>query len=115
MARNPQKVLIEIKRLIGELELLVSGDLSISKKTGVKKYSSTGAPKGALGAINMLLDEGFFDSPKEIATVMKKLKEIGHYHSKAAISMNLLNLTKRRTLNRLKDKGMKSWGYVVRR
>lgn len=112
---KPQKILLEIKSLLNELESLIDGNPPVNKKKEVKKYSSINTPKGALGAINMLLEEGFFDSPKDIASVMKKLKEIGHYHNKAAVSMNLLNLTKRRILNRLKDKGMKSWGYVVRR
>ena len=113
--KNPKEILSEIKGLVDELELFIDDNPSINTKKGVKRrYPSTKTPKGALGVINMLLDEGFFDSPKEIASVMKKLKEIGHYHNKPAVSMNLLNLTKRRILNRLKDKGM-NWSYVVRR
>ena len=63
----------------------------------------------------MLIEEKFFDTPKEISAVIEKLKEVGYYHKSTAVAMNLLNLTKRRTLNRFKNKKTKNWEYVIRK
>lgn len=113
--RNPKTILSEIRALVDELEAATGGNPTLHKKTVSKQPSSPVIPKGALGAITMLLDEGFFDAPKEIGSLMEKLKEIGHYHKRTAVAMNLLNLTKRRVLNRFKNKDTKNWEYVIRK
>lgn len=115
MTRNPKTILSDIKGLVDELEAVMGDGSSKQKKTSPKQSSATAVPKGALGAITMLLDERFLDTPKEIAQIMEKLKQIGHYHKRPAISMNLLNLTKRRILNRFKNKETKNWEYVIRK
>ena len=115
MTRNPKIILSEIKGLVNELETAMGGGLPTHKKISPKQSSAATVPKGALGAITMLFDEGFLDTPKEIAQIMEKLKQIGHYHKRPAISMNLLNLTKRRILNRFKNKETKNWEYVIRK
>lgn len=112
--RDPKIIIDEIKGLLDEL----SSSFGL-KSSSNKVISQTGkpvvSPKGALGAINILIDKKFFDIPKEISTVMKRLTEIGHYHKRNAIAMNLLNLTKRRVLNRFKNKETKNWEYVIRK
>lgn len=115
MERNPKTILSEIKGLINELETVMGGASSAHKKSSPKQSSAAAVPKGALGAVTMLLDEGFLDTPKEIAQIMEKLKQIGHYHKRPAISMNLLNLSKRRILNRFNNKETKNWEYVIRK
>ena len=115
MSRNPKTILSEIKGLIDELEATIGGGSSTHKKSSPKQSAPTVMPKGALGAITMLFNEGFFDTPKGIAPIMEKLKQIGHYHKRPAIAMNLLNLTKRRVLNRFKNKDTKNWEYVIRK
>jgi len=112
--RNPKIIINEIKGLLDELSSSFGVKPSRDKITSQTSRSIT-SPKGALGAINMLIGEKFFDVPKEISTVMKKLSEIGHYHKRTAIAMNLLNLTKRRILNRFKNKETKNWEYVIRK
>ena len=112
--RKLNAILADIRKLLEELEHVVgSGDHSTKRDT--KTSSSGSMPKGALGAITMLIEEGFLDTPKEIAVIMDRLKEIGHYHKRPAVSMNLLNLTKRRRLNRFKNKESKNWEYVIRK
>lgn len=112
--RNPEVIINEIRGLLEEL--CNSFDLKPSSEKIIKQKSKTVAtPKGALGAINMLIDEKFFNTPKEISKIIKKLEEIGHYHKRTTIAMNLLNLTKRRVLNRFKSKETKNWEYVIRR
>ncbi|MCX6702225.1 MAG: hypothetical protein NTX96_03485 [Candidatus Zambryskibacteria bacterium] len=112
--RDPKLIISEIKDLLDELSTSF-GVKSIQDKTTNKPSRSTNSPKGALGAINILIEEKFFDTPKEISTILEKLKEIGHYHRSTAIAMNLLNLTKRRILNRFKNKETKNWEYVIRK
>ena len=112
--RDPKIIIGEIKDLLDELGGSFGVDPSRDKITK-QKSKSIASQKGALGAINMLIDEKFFDTPKEISKVMEKLKEIGHYHKRTTVAMNLLNLTKRRILNRFKSKETKNWEYVIRK
>lgn len=113
MENNAQKIAEQIKNLVDELATM-SGGISI-KKQKTQKRASTSLPKGATGALTLLTEDGFFDTPRDIATIMEKLKEIGRYYPQTSISMNLLNLTKRRIFNRLKDKDTKNWLYVIRK
>jgi len=112
--RDPKIIINEIKDLLDEMGDslgIKTGHGQIAKKTKI----DTSSPKGALGAINMLIEEKFFDTPKEISEVIEKLKEVGHYYKSTAVAMNLLNLTKRRVLNRFKNKETKNWKYVIRK
>ena len=113
MENRVQKITEQIKNLVDELAAIYGGDPV--KKQIVKKKKSASVPKGAIGALTMLTEEGFFDAPKDISAIMEKLKEIGRYYPQTAVSMNLLNLTKRRTFNRLKNKDTKNWLYVLRK
>ncbi|HUW21424.1 MAG TPA: hypothetical protein VMW41_02020 [Candidatus Bathyarchaeia archaeon] len=113
MERNAQKIAEQIKNLVDELAVL-SG-VTPAKKQSAKKRDGTSVPKGAIGALTLLTEDGFFDKPQNIASIMEKLKEIGRYYPQTSISMNLLNLTKRRVFNRLKNKDTKNWEYVLRK
>lgn len=113
MENKAQEIAEQIKNLVDELAA-ISGGASI-KRQKVQKVKTESIPKGASGALTILTEDGFFDIPRDIATIMEKLKEIGRYYPQTSISMNLLNLTKRRTFNRLKDKESKNWLYVIRK
>ncbi len=113
MENNAQKIAEQIKSLVDEL-VTISGGVS-TKKQKAQKAKIVSVPKGASGALTLLTDDGFFDTPRDISTIMEKLKEIGRYYPQTSISMNLLNLTKRRIFNRLKDKESKNWLYVLRK
>jgi len=108
-----QKIAEQIKLLLDELVVL-AGEKSTTKSNDRGEVAKI-TRKGAAGALAMLTDEGFFDSPKEISAIMEKLKEIGRHYPQTTVAMNLLNLTKRRTFNRLKEKGSKNWLYVLRK
>lgn len=108
-----EKIISQIKALLDQLSTLAGS--TTPKTIGKRHTTSSDVPKGAVGALNMLLTEGFLDTPKDISTIMEKLTEIGHYHKQTAIAMNLLNLTKRRVLNRFKNKEKKNWEYVIRK
>lgn len=112
--RDPKVIINEIKGLLDELGSSFGVKPSRDKITS-QTGKSIASPKGALGAINMLIDEKFFDVPREMSTVIERLTEIGHYHKRTTIAMNLLNLTKRRILNRFKNKETKNWEYVIRK
>ena len=111
--RDQKQILGEIRSLLDELEGVPATKSSPHKDAPITEVGLS--QKGALGAINMLMSENFFDTPKEMPVVMERLKEIGHYHKRTAIAMNLLNLTKRRILNRFKNKETKNWEYVIRK
>lgn len=109
MKNNIQKIAEQIKNLVDELVVM-----STNGKKG-KKQSIAATNKGAIGAIAMLTEEGFFDKPKDISIIMERLEKVGRYYPKTTVSMNLLNLTRRRVFNRLKDKDKKNWLYVLRK
>ena len=111
--RDQKQIIAEIRVLLDELDS--SPNIKSSPHNGITHSETATSQKGALGAINMLMAENFFDTPKEMPGVMDRLKEIGHYHKRTAIAMNLLNLTKRRILNRFKNKETKNWEYVIRK
>ena len=113
MINNPHKIAEQIKSLIDDL-VAMTGEKVHTKKE-IKGRTSGAIPKGASGALKILTDDGFFDAPQDIAKIMEKLKEIGRYYPQTSISMNLLNLTKRREFNRIKDKATKNWLYVLRK
>lgn len=104
------KIAGQIKELVDQL-IIVAGRQSTDVKSSVK----VAAKKGCSGALMLLIEERFFDTPKEISSVMEKLREIGHYHKQTAVAMNLLNLAKKRTLNRFRNKETKNWEYVLRK
>ena len=110
---TPQKIADQIKTLLDELVGMTEG--KAMAKTGAKRIVSTSVPKGASGALKLLTNDGFFDTPQDISKIMEKLKEIGRYYPQPSVSMNLLNLTKRREFNRIKDKETKNWLYVLRK
>ena len=112
MKNNPQKIVEQVKVLLDEL-LATTGEKAPATK-GTRKPSSA-IPKGASGALKILTDDGFFDTPQDFSRIMEKLKEIVRYYPKTSISMNLLNLTKRREFSRIKDKETKNWLYVLRK
>lgn len=111
--RDQKQIIGEIRVLLNELD--GTPNTKSSPHKSITHSEAATSQKGALGAINMLMAENFFDTPKEMPAVMDRLKEIGHYHKRTAIAMNLLNLTKRRTLNRFKNKETKNWEYVIRK
>lgn len=113
MNKEILKTAKQIKILLDKIITLAGGE-SISRSI-VKNKTESVSYKGASGAIAMLTDEGFFDSPKNISAIMKKLEEIGRYYPQTTVAMNLLNLTKRRIFNRLKDKQSKNWLYVLKK
>jgi len=112
MRKDVQKIAEEIKQLVDQLVAVSTAGPSVGKDFVKAK---TRPKKGSSGALSMLIEEGFFDSPKDLQTIIGRLQEIGHWHPKPNVSMNLLNLTKRRIFNRLKDNKTKKWQYVLRK
>ena len=112
MKKEALKIAEQIKQLVDQLV-----EISTAKTQGGKPsiQAKPKAKKGAAGGLEMLIEEGFFNSPKDFPAVIVRLQEIGRYYSKPTVAMNLLNLTKRRTLHRMKDNETKKWKYVIRR
>jgi len=110
MEKNVQKIVNQINELVDELaQIAISSP--IKKSSG--KHKIANRTKGAVGGLNILIDEGYFDKPKDLSSILNKLQEIGRYYPRPSIAMNLLNLTKRRMLTRIRNKNSKSWQYVI--
>ncbi|OGF28193.1 hypothetical protein A2303_00355 [Candidatus Falkowbacteria bacterium RIFOXYB2_FULL_47_14] len=110
MNKQAEGLVNQIKGLIDELAQMTD---SSSKKVNSKGASTVEKTKGAIGGLNILLKEGFFDTPQDLSSVLKKLQEIGRYYPRPSVAMNLLNLTKKRILTRIKNKTTKGWQYVI--
>ena len=114
MKRTISEIVAEIETLLVELKSLDEDASSANKSAPVVKK----VPKkkaGCSGAVQDLIDEGFFDSQKAVSQVVDKLKEEGQPYSMQLVSMNLLNLVKppRRILRRIKENDQ--WQYLMRK
>ncbi len=113
MKKRTNEIIAQIRALLNELEGVPAESIQSQKLAAAKT-----APKkatGCIGAIQELIEEGFFDTQKTVSQVLEKLKEEGQPYSKALVSMNLLNLVKppRKTLRRIKESDQ--WQYIVRK
>lgn len=114
MKQDAQKIANEIRKLLDQLVTMSAGPKYGGRRLQKKELPAT--KKGAAGALSMLItEEGFFDKPRNISSIMSKLKEMGRYYPQSTVAMNLLNLTRRRVLSRFPDKKTKDWQYVVRK
>lgn len=113
MMTRADELVAQIKKMVDELAALSHKHAPTTENSENPKKSH--GKKGAAGAISMLIEEGFFNSPKDLQAILEKFKEIGRYYSKGLVCMNLLNLTRRRVMNRIKEADNKSWKYVIRR
>jgi hypothetical protein len=113
MKRTAKEIGDEIKILVDQLVSMIIPNAQHKEQNLLPQ--KTKDKKGAAGAISMLIGEGFFDKPKRLSEVKVRMEEIGRYCPLPTISMNLLNLTKRRTLNRIRDTKTKEWQYVLRK
>jgi len=114
MSKDPKKLTEQIISLVNELA--ESAGVK-PKKTPVSIKTTKRKLIGATGGLRLLIDEGYFDSPKQLPEVVDKLRQEGRHYSQAAVSMGLLNLVRERILTRVKEKEgkIKVWKYVIRR
>ncbi|TET84174.1 MAG: hypothetical protein E3J36_02095 [Candidatus Nealsonbacteria bacterium] len=112
MNKDPQKLVKQITILVNELASLAGVK---TRKASVIIKNKKKKPTGATGGLRFLIDEGYFDSPKELPEVINKLREEGWHYFTATVSMGLLNLVRERILTRYREKKGKPWKYVIRR
>lgn len=112
MKKTTSEIIAQIKILLDELEgapVKISSNQTANTKRVIKRAT------GCIGAIQGLIDEGFFESQKAISQVIDKLREEGQPYSRELISMNLLNLVKppRKILRRIMENDQ--WQYILRK
>lgn len=85
-----------------------------TKPSRVKKTSRPrpSHPRGPIGHIRHLKDEGFFNNKRIIGDIQNKLEEKGHIYALTSLSPALIRLVRARVLGRLKEGGV--WKYVNR-
>ena len=105
----------EIKKIIEEHEIRIRKleELFSSKKEIIKDVNKK--YKGLAGGIRLLIDNGFFNTPKSLNEIINELKREGYHNSKAGIASTLSEtFTKsQKVLNRLQED--KVWKYVLRK
>ena len=110
MKRNKEQIIKEINLLLEELASHESGSNSLKDNVVIKSKKTT---TGCVGALQSLIDDGFFAELKKIEEVLPKLEEEGEPYSRELVSMNLLNLVKKKVLRRIKRDN--KWHYIVRK
>jgi len=103
-----KKILKNHEERITKLEKL----LSVSKTSKIAKSNNY---SGLTGGIQFLIDNKFFNNPKELNEIVSKLKEEGYHYGKApiakALSVGFTN--KKKILSRFKED--KNFKYVIRK
>lgn len=66
--------------------------------------------RGPLELLLVLIDDGFFKTPKELGSVKQALEAQGHFYPTTTLSPLMLRLVRRKILRRIKD--AKRWTYV---
>ena len=114
-----QEIIQQMRTLLDELTKLEEVPTTIPQRSGsvARKIKNLDANKykGCMGGITYLLDHSFFNTPKSGKQVSDELKKEGWHYSGELISMNLLALTRKRTLTRLEDTSGRGWVYVIRK
>jgi len=110
MKRNKEQIIKEINDLLIELS---SFDKEADVMEGKMKAGKKNLVSGCIGVLQSLIDDGFFDELKKIENVLVKLEEEGEPYSRELVSMNLLNIVRKKTLRRIKRDN--KWHYIVRK
>lgn len=120
--KTKESIIRDIKNLLDELLIILDSDIP-AKENGSKGVKGSTRSKtrnsidysGGMGGIMYLLDQGFFTTPKGRKEVIEELKREGRHYPPHLISMNLLALTRKRSLTRLRGSNNKGWVYVIRK
>lgn len=113
MKKTTNEIIAQIRALLNEIEGVQSESIQSQKAVVVKTMPKKAT--GCIGAIQELIEEGFFGTQKTVSQVLEKFKEEGRPYSKPLVSMNLLNLVKppRKILRRIKESDQ--WQYIIRK
>lgn len=116
MEKDAKKLAENIISQILELAELAGANIKIKpNKTPHSIKEAKKDTSGATGGLRILVDEGYFDEPRQLTVIIERLKQEGRHYSNATISMGLLNLVRERILMRFRDKGDKKWKYIIRK
>lgn len=117
MKKNPKQLSENIIAQVLELAELAGGKVEtrLARIEEDSKRKNTKDMSGATGGLRILVDEKYFDNPRQLPEIIERLKQDGRHYSNATISMGLLNLVRERILTRFRDKGEKNWKYVIRK
>lgn len=115
MKKTSKEIISQIRALLDELEGTKVEVINLRSPNVKKPTKATRTPTGCIGAIQILIEEGFLDELRTVQQIVTKLKEEGQPYSRELVSMNLLNLVKPRhkLLRRINDQD--KWKYIVRR
>jgi len=104
--QNPKFIIGQIKRLLIELEKSLDATPVLKSEITSKK------PRGLTGEIFGLIQEGFFNKPRSLSEIQKKLRAEGIKKNSSELMRPLLQLIKKKFLKR--DKPDKTYKYQRR-
>lgn len=113
-------LLAQMRELLDELEVISGASSKQSRRREAKaKKVSKRKYRGPSGGVQLLLDEGFFKTPKVMAAVEDRLRQEGYHYRQSAVAMALLRAVRKRLLTRLSSKDAKDvkekWSYAERK
>jgi len=94
--QNPKFIISQIKRLLMELEKSLDATPVSKGKITSKK------PRGLTGEIFGLIQEGFFNEPRSLSEIQEKLRAEGIKKNSSELMRPLLQLIKKKFLERNK-------------
>jgi len=114
-----EKTVKEILERLEKLEAKVSSLLEAQRKPSEKPLEKPTPVKeefkGLAGGINLMMKNGFFNTPRPVNEIQKELERLGYYHQTGAIrtALNRDFMKKKQILTRImKDE---KWHYVVKK
>ncbi|TET84173.1 MAG: hypothetical protein E3J36_02090 [Candidatus Nealsonbacteria bacterium] len=103
--KNPKFIINQIRELLLELEGL---NIPLASKGKIAPTPF----RGLTGEVSNLIQEGFFDQPKDLSEIREKLRAEGIKKNSSELMRPLLQLIKKRFLKR--DKIEKKYKYQRR-
>ena len=98
-SKNTNKIITEIEALLAELKRELNMSSRLSSPDRVRRGRTF---LGLTGEIHELIEDGFFDEPKIIGEVQKKLKDKGTKKPTTALMPSLIHLVRKKVLDRSK-------------
>jgi len=110
-----EKTMKDLLERIEKLEARVSSLLEAQRRPSGKPTLGREEFKGLAGGINLMIKNGFLNTPRLVGEIQKELERLGYYHQAGAIrtALNRDFMKKKQILTRImKDK---KWHYVIKK
>jgi len=114
-----EKILKKLEEMDNRLERIEKKFFSVKTEASLKKSKPTSTKKavykGISGGVKMLIDNGFFETPRSMRQVIDELKREGYFYPPQSVDSAIRKdfFGRKKVLSRIKDG--KIWVYVIRK